>query len=62
MVCNAFIKDTYTITQEPEMWQKWLNEYGKMEEAYEVGVWNPRPSGLCRAHCVVLECPHNGRR
>ena len=62
VVCNAFIKDTYTIAQESELWQKWLNEYGKMEKAYEVGVWNPRPSGLCRAHCVVLECPHNGRR
>ena len=24
-------------------------------------VWNPRPSGLCKKHCVVLECPHNGR-
>ena len=61
VVCNAFIKDTYTIEQESDLWQKWLSEYGKMEKAYEVDMWNPRPSGLCRAHCVVTECPHNGR-
>jgi len=62
VVCNAFIKDTYTIEQESELWQKWLADYAKMAKAYEVDVWNPRPTGLCRAHCIVLECPHNGRR
>jgi len=61
VVCNAFIQDTYTIEQESDLWQKWLSEYSKMEKTYEVDVWNPRPSGLCRAHCVVTECPHNGR-
>ena len=62
VVCNAFIKDTYTIEQESELWKKWLMEYGKLEASYDTDVWNPRPSGLCRAHCVVTECPHNGRR
>lgn len=62
VVCNAFIKDTYEIEQESELWRKWLSEYGKMEKAYEADTWNPRPTGLCRAHCIVLECPHNGRR
>ena len=59
---NAFIQDTYTIENESSLWQKWLGEYGKMEQAYEADVWNPRPTGLCRAHCIVLECSHNGRR
>jgi len=62
VVCNAFIKDTYSIDIESELWKKWLLEYGKMEKSYRVDVWNPRPSGLCRAHCIVTECPHNGRR
>jgi len=62
VVCKAFIKDTYTINRESELWQKWLGEYGKMEQAYKADVWNPRPTGLCRAHCIVLECPHNGRK
>jgi len=37
-------------------YQKW-----QVRKTYEVDMWNPRPSGLCRAHCVVTECPHNGR-
>ena len=62
VVCNAFIKDTYTIEQESDLWQKWLTEYAKVEKAFEVDVWNAKPTGLCRAHCVVLECLHNGKR
>ena len=62
VVCNAFIKETYEIKQESELWRKWLTEYGKIEKAYENDVWNSRPTGLCRAHCIILECPHNGRR
>ncbi len=62
VVCNAFIKDTYTIDQESDLWKKWLLEYAKLQKAYEVDVWNARPTGLCRAHCIVTECPHNGRR
>ena len=62
VVCNAFIKETYTIENEPALWEKWLGEYGKLEKAFEVDTWNARPTGLCRAWCVVLECPHNGKR
>ena len=62
VVCNAFITETYSIDRESELWAKWLAEYGKIEKAFEVDVWNPKPTGLCRAHCIVLECPHNGRR
>ena len=62
VVCNVFITETYSIDRESELWAKWLAEYGKIEKAFEVDVWNPKPTGLCRAHCIVLECPHNGRR
>ena len=61
VVANAFPKAEYTRAQEPEMWQKWLTDYAKMEMAYSTNVWNPRTSGLCKKHCVVLVCPHNGR-
>lgn len=62
VVCNAFIKETYTIDNEPELWRKWMTAYGTLEKSYENDVWNPRPTGLCRAHCIITECPHNGRR
>lgn len=61
VIANAFPKAEYTRAQEPEMWKKWLTDHGKMKAAYETGVWNPRTSGLCKKHCVVLSCPHNGR-
>jgi len=62
VVCNAFIKETYVVENEPQLWQKWLTEYAKLEKAYDKDVWNPRPTGLCKAHCIVTECSHNGRR
>lgn len=61
VVCNAFIKETYPLSSESELWAKWLGEYGKIQKAHKTGVWNPQPSGLCRNWCVVLSCAHNGR-
>jgi hypothetical protein len=62
VVCNAFVKESYTIDNEPELWRKWMTAYGTLEKSYENDVWNPRPTGLCKAHCIITECPHNGRR
>lgn len=62
VVCKAFIKETYTIENQTELWRKWLTAYATLEKSYDNDVWNPKPTGLCRAHCVVTECPHNGRR
>lgn len=60
VVANDFVKDTYRKTGQKDLWRKWIAEYNKMETAFETGVWNPKPSGLCKRHCPVLECPHNG--
>lgn len=61
VVAKSFVKAAYSRDDETKLWQKWLSDYGKMNRAYETNVWNARPSGLCRKHCVVTECPHNGR-
>jgi hypothetical protein len=61
VVCNAFIKETYTVSNTPRLWQKWLNKYGSLQDAFDADTWNPKPSGLCKAHCVVESCLHNGR-
>lgn len=60
VVANKLIKEEYEISSEPNLWEKWLGVYGRMEKAFDTNVWNPRPSGLCKRHCKVLECPHNG--
>jgi hypothetical protein len=61
VISKDFIKDSYDSEKQDKMWAKWLAEYNKMKFAYENDIWNPRPSGLCKKHCLVLECPHNGR-
>jgi len=55
------IKDVYTKEQVPALWEKWLADYSKLEQAFKNDMWNPKPSGLCRRHCAVTECAHNGR-
>ncbi len=62
VVCNAVIREDFSVDNTSELWKKWGAEYGQLQRAYDNGVWNPRPTGLCKAHCVVLECPHNGKR
>lgn len=62
VVCNAFIKETYLVENQTDLWRKWLTSYATLERSYDNDVWNPRPTGLCKAHCIVTECPHNGRR
>jgi CRISPR/Cas system-associated exonuclease Cas4 (RecB family) len=61
VIAKALVKDSYQSATAPALWKKWLTNYARMEKALATGVWNPRPSGLCRQHCAVLECPHNGR-
>ena len=61
VISKNFIKDSYKADKQDKMWTKWLAEYNRMKMAYERDVWNPRPSGLCKKHCLVMECPHNGR-
>ncbi len=60
VACNALVKDRYDATMQPTLWQKWLRKYARIEAAYANNVWNPSPSGLCRKHCAVVSCSHNG--
>lgn len=61
VIANVFPKAEYHREEQPKLWTKWLTDHGRMKRAYETNVWNPRTSGLCKKHCVVLSCPHNGR-
>lgn len=60
-IANDMVKQDYSVTDEGALWSPWLQKYAALEKAYETGVWNPRPSGLCRKHCPVIQCPHNGQ-
>jgi hypothetical protein len=45
----------------PEIWKKFIPDLKQYNEAFKTGVWQPRQSGLCKAHCPVEECEFNGR-
>lgn len=60
VVANDFKKADYDITQERNYWRTWMQDIHRLETSHKTNVWNPNPSGLCRKHCVVTSCPHNG--
>lgn len=60
VISKDLIKDSYEEQTSPILWNKWLANYNRMETAFNTDVWNPKPSGLCRRHCPVTECVHNG--
>jgi hypothetical protein len=61
VVANAFVKAKCDAAQEKILWDKWVDKHNRLKAATQNDVWNPRPSGLCRKHCVVTSCSHNGR-
>lgn len=60
VVSNALVKDSYADFDKARLWEKWLNKYEGMKKAADQNVWNPKPSGLCKRHCPVTVCVHNG--
>lgn len=44
----------------PSMWNKLLPRVERMKESFATNRWEARPSGLCKKHCPVTTCPHNG--
>jgi RecB family exonuclease len=60
VIANDFVKAKYERSGQKDLWRKWISEYARMEKAFETDVWNPKPSGLCKRHCPVTECVHNG--
>jgi len=59
-VPREIVKRSYSRDDIPQLWDKWVGEYEELEAAHEHDVFNPKPSGLCRKHCIVTCCEHNG--
>lgn len=68
-IVNAFLwlKEGKTTTESydredvPAIWQKFLPRVARMTHAIEQDKFPPKPSGLCRAWCPCVQCPHNGK-
>lgn len=61
VIAKEMVKDAYAHTDQGTLWADWLKRYHVAEKAMKSNIFNPKPSGLCRNHCLVTECPHNGR-
>ena len=61
VVANSFVKSRCDSSQESVLWEKWTSRHQRLKIAMDNDTWNARPSGLCRKHCVVTSCSHNGR-
>ena len=61
VVCNELIKESYVQQDQTILWDKWMSSFTRMDTALQTDVWNANPSGLCKNHCPVIDCVHNGR-
>jgi hypothetical protein len=43
------------------LWVEFEEASAQLAKAHEDGVFQPKPSGLCKAHCVVSTCEFFGR-
>ena len=43
------------------IWQEVMPRVKRVELAYEKDKWPAKPSGLCKKHCPVKSCEHNGQ-
>lgn len=61
---SPITKIDYTTEQLDDMWSDFDRELAVVDEAYAVGVFQPKPSGLCKEHCGVTTCEYyqKGRR
>jgi hypothetical protein len=55
-------RETYKRTQIPELWQLFLTDLRRLENAHSTGTWTPKTSGLCSQWCPVVTCQFNGKR
>jgi hypothetical protein len=61
VVANDFIKGEYHSEKSHVYWERWLTGTARLEEAFKVNVWNPRPNFTCSKWCHVKDCVHNGK-
>lgn len=58
---DTVVKHKLDRDEEHKLWWAYRERVARIEKAHHTGVWNPTPSGLCKKHCPVTDCPYNGR-
>jgi hypothetical protein len=61
---DAVDRETFYRHQIPELWATLIPKLQKYKQAFDMGIFRAKPSGLCRKHCAVSTCEYwgSGRR
>lgn len=54
-------KERFVRDDKAAIWNGFIPRVSKLNEAHKTNNWPTNPSGLCKRHCPVLSCQHNGR-
>ena len=57
---DQLIRKKYVKSKRNALWSGWIARHQKMVDAHKQNVWATKESGLCRKHCPVEQCVHNG--
>lgn len=57
---DAIDVETFYRHQIPELWATLVPKLQRYKRAFDVGIFPPKPSGLCRKHCAVETCEYIG--
>jgi len=55
-------RDTFRRSDIPRIWQMFLTDVKRLENAHETGTFPAKTSGLCSQWCPVVTCQFNGKR
>ena len=58
---RTITSQTYKREQAGALWRDFLPSLRQMKTAFETDTWQPRQSGLCKAHCPCVSREFNGR-
>ena len=61
VVSQEVVKAEYTYDRRFEIFDNLKEVLMQREVAYETGIFNTKPNGLCRQWCQAVRCVHNGR-
>jgi len=57
---GAVDRETFYRHQIPALWDTLIPKLQKYKRAFDLGVFQAKPSGLCKKHCAVTTCEYVG--
>lgn len=61
VVSKEMVTEKFTYEDRFQIFHKLKWPLAQRSVAYETGVFNPKPNGLCNKWCMATRCLHNGR-